>query len=43
VQLALPWAAGRDPSGFLVSEKFDGVRALWDCQPKVEMSPDWPK
>jgi DNA ligase 1 len=32
VQLALPWAAGRDPSGFLVSEKFDGVRALWDGQ-----------
>ncbi len=30
VQLALPWAPGRDPSGFLVSEKFDGVRALWD-------------
>lgn len=30
VQLALPWTPGRDPSGFLVSEKFDGVRALWD-------------
>ncbi len=30
VQLALPWAPGRDPSGFLVSEKYDGVRAVWD-------------
>lgn len=30
VQLALPWVPGRDPQGFLVSEKFDGVRAVWD-------------
>jgi DNA ligase-1 len=30
VPLALDWPAGRSPQGFLVSEKFDGVRALWD-------------
>jgi DNA ligase-1 len=30
VQLALDWPAGRSPQGFLISEKFDGVRALWD-------------
>jgi DNA ligase-1 len=28
--LALDWPTGRSPQGFLVSEKFDGVRALWD-------------
>jgi len=32
VQLAMPWASGRSPQGFWVSEKFDGVRALWDGQ-----------
>lgn len=32
VQLALPWPPGRSPQGFLVSEKFDGVRAVWDGQ-----------
>lgn len=30
--LASGWRAGRDPAGFLVSEKLDGVRALWDGQ-----------
>ncbi len=30
VQLASEWRAGRSPRGFLVSEKFDGVRAVWD-------------
>ena len=30
VQLAKPWPAGRSPQGFWVSEKFDGVRAVWD-------------
>jgi len=30
--LASDWRAGQDPSGFLVSEKLDGVRALWDGQ-----------
>lgn len=30
VQLASVWPAGRSPQGFLVSEKFDGVRAIWD-------------
>ena len=28
--LAQDWRAGRDPTGWLVSEKLDGVRALWD-------------
>lgn len=30
VQLATPWPGTRSPQGFLVSEKFDGVRAVWD-------------
>lgn len=30
VQLAMAWPKGRSPQGFLVSEKFDGVRAVWD-------------
>lgn len=29
VQLASPWPARRSPQDFLVSEKFDGVRAVW--------------
>jgi DNA ligase-1 len=28
----MPWPPGRSPQGFLVSEKFDGVRAVWDGQ-----------
>jgi DNA ligase-1 len=28
--LAQPAPAGIDPTGYLVSEKFDGVRAVWD-------------
>jgi DNA ligase-1 len=28
--LAREWSPDADPAGFLVSEKFDGVRALWD-------------
>lgn len=32
LQLASPWSAHRSPRGFLVSEKFDGVRAVWDGQ-----------
>ncbi len=28
--LAREWPADADPAGFLVSEKLDGVRALWD-------------
>lgn len=28
--LARDWPAGRSPAGFLVAEKFDGVRAFWD-------------
>jgi DNA ligase-1 len=30
VQLARPAPPGIDPTGYLVSEKLDGVRALWD-------------
>jgi DNA ligase-1 len=30
LMLARLWPAGQDPSGFLVSEKLDGVRAFWD-------------
>ena len=30
VQLATSWPLGRSPQGFSVSEKFDGVRAVWD-------------
>lgn len=32
VQLARTWPAQRAPDGYLVSEKFDGVRAVWDGQ-----------
>jgi DNA ligase-1 len=32
LMLASVWRAGQDPSGFLVSEKLDGVRAFWDGQ-----------
>lgn len=30
VMLAKPWVPGTDPAGYWVSEKLDGVRALWD-------------
>ena len=30
LMLAQPASAGIDPTGYLVSEKFDGVRAVWD-------------
>jgi DNA ligase-1 len=32
VQLAMVWPHARSPQGFLVSEKLDGVRAVWDGQ-----------
>ncbi len=32
VQLASVWPSGQSPQGFLVSEKYDGVRAVWDGQ-----------
>jgi DNA ligase-1 len=32
LMLATVWRSGQDPSGFLVSEKLDGVRAFWDGQ-----------
>ncbi len=32
VQLASSWPVGQSPRGYLVSEKFDGVRAVWDGQ-----------
>lgn len=47
VQLASDWPAGRSPQGFLVSEKFDGVRAVWDGQRlrfrsgREIAAPDW--
>ncbi|KNC98217.1 uncharacterized protein SPPG_06617 [Spizellomyces punctatus DAOM BR117] len=49
--LANPWniATGPDPTGWWLSEKLDGVRALWDPQQKTFVSrlgnpftaPDW--
>lgn len=48
VALASDWPAGRSPEGFLVSEKFDGVRAVWDGRQlrfrsgrPVAAPPDW--
>lgn len=47
VQLASDWPVGRSPQGFLVSEKFDGVRAIWDGQRlrfrsgRDIVAPDW--
>ncbi|MDP3653579.1 MAG: DNA ligase [Rhodoferax sp.] len=32
LMLAKSWQAGLDPAAYLVSEKLDGVRALWDGQ-----------
>jgi len=47
--LMLPkvWQLGHSPAGFLVSEKFDGVRAFWDGQKlrfrsgRPIAAPDW--
>ena len=47
VQLASDWPSDRSPQGFLVSEKFDGVRAVWDGQRlrfrsgRAIAAPDW--
>lgn len=47
VQLASGWSPGRSPQGFLISEKFDGVRAVWDGQllrfrsGREIAAPDW--
>jgi len=47
VQLASDWSPGRSPQGFLVSEKFDGVRAVWNGQQlrfrsgREISAPDW--
>ena len=47
VQLASDWPPDRSPQGFLVSEKFDGVRAVWDGQRlrfrsgREIAAPDW--
>lgn len=47
LMLAGVWPVGRDPSGFLVSEKLDGVRAFWDGQHLrfrsglLVAAPDW--
>jgi DNA ligase-1 len=45
--LATPWQATLNPADFLVSEKLDGVRALWDGQAlrfrsgRLIAAPDW--
>ena len=47
VQLAFSWPPDRSPQHFLVSEKFDGVRAVWDGQVlrfrsgRPIAAPDW--
>jgi len=47
VMLATPWVAGSDPAAYWVSEKLDGVRAIWDGQRmrfrsgRPLMAPDW--
>lgn len=47
LMLAKDWQADLDPSGFLVSEKLDGVRAIWDGQTlrfrsgRRIAAPDW--
>ena len=47
VQLASDWPVGRSPQGFLVSEKFDGVRAVWNGRQlhfrsgREIVAPDW--
>lgn len=47
LMLARDWRADLDPHGFLVSEKLDGVRALWDGQAlrfrsgRRIAAPDW--
>lgn len=47
VQLVSDWPQGHSPQGFLVSEKFDGVRAVWDGQRlrfrsgRLIAAPDW--
>ncbi len=47
VQLASDWPPGHSPQGFLISEKFDGVRAVWDGQRlrfrsgREIAAPDW--
>ncbi len=47
LQLASDWPVNRSPQGFLVSEKFDGVRAVWDGQQlrfrsgRKIAAPDW--
>lgn len=47
VQLASAWPPERSPQGYLVSEKFDGVRAVWDGHVlrfrsgRAIMAPSW--
>ena len=47
VMLAKPWETGLNPADFLVSEKLDGVRALWDGSRlrfrsgRLIAAPDW--
>lgn len=47
VLLAKIWQHGQDPAGFWVSEKLDGVRAIWDGHQlrfrsgRIVPAPDW--
>jgi DNA ligase-1 len=47
LELASAWDRSRSPAGFAVSEKFDGVRAVWDGQTlrfrsgRPLAAPDW--
>ena len=47
LQLASDWPLGKSPQGFLISEKFDGVRAAWDGRQlrfrsgREIAAPDW--
>lgn len=47
VLLAKVWQHGQDPTGFWVSEKLDGLRALWDGHQlrfrsgRIVPAPDW--
>jgi DNA ligase-1 len=48
IALAQSWDENQDPTGFLMSEKLDGMRAMWDGQADLwsraghkVMAPDW--
>lgn len=48
ISLAYPWRVGMDPSGYVMSEKLDGMRAYWDGKGRLwtrrgerVAAPDW--